>query len=284
MVLRRIRGGISKILGWSITPYLTLIVILFYLLFPIYWLIITSFKTQSEVFQWPPTFFPADFTFSNYLVALAQSPVPIFILNSLIYSLSAAAFVVTIGTLTTYGLSFFRYRGSEKITFTFFATRFVPPQALWLPFVILFIRLGLGNTRTAVIIFETMLVYPLSIIMLKSIFDAFPRSLIDAASLDGCSRIGTLIKVVIPITAPAIAAVAIIAFLWTWGDFMFPFLILNTTNLYPITVGIFHFVGDVGVEWGPISAASVITILPGLIFFTIAQRHIVSGMTRGAFK
>lgn len=283
-MIAKLRSAVSRVIGWKATPYIVLILILLYLLFPIYWLLITSLKSQGEVYKWPPTFLPLEATLHNYYVALAQSEVPIFILNSVVYSLSATLFVVTIGVLTTYGLSFFPYKGSERITFTFFATRIVPPQALWLPFVMLFIYLGLGNTRVAVIVFQTMLVYPLSVIMLKGIFDSFPRSLIDAAFLDGCSRTGTLIRIVVPIAAPAIAAVAIIAFLWTWGDFMFPFLILNSTGLYPITVGIFQFVGDVGVAWGPISAASIIAILPGLFFFTVAQRHIVSGLTRGAIK
>jgi len=282
--LQKVRNGIEKIIAWNGTPYVVVILIFSYLLFPLYWTFITSFKLSEEIFQWPPTLFPQHFTFSNYKISLAESPIPKYILNSALYSLSVAAFIVFIGTITTYGLSKYSYRGSDKVAFMFFATRIIPPQSLWLPFIILFTRFGLVNTRAGVIIYEIMLVYPLCILMLKGIFDAFPSELIDAALIDGSSRIGTLFRVVMPIIAPGIAAVAIVAFLWSWNEFMFPFLILNTEPLYPITVGIYHFVGDEGIRWGPISATGGLAILPGLIFFIIAQRHIVAGLSKGAIK
>lgn len=280
----KIRDGIDKILAWKGTPYIVLILILSYLLFPIYWTFVTSFKPSEEIFKWPPNLIPRDFTLANYRISLAESPIPKYIGNSALYSLSVAAFIVLIGTITTYGLSKFPYRGSDKVTFTFFAIRIIPPQSLWLPFIILFTRFGLINTISGVVVYEIMLVYPLCILMLKGLFDAFPSELIDAALIDGSSRIGTLFRVIIPVVAPGIAAVAIIAFLWSWNEFMFPFLVLNTENLYPITVGIYHFVGDEGIKWGPISATGGLAILPGLIFFIIAQRHIIAGLSQGAIK
>ena len=120
--------------------------------------------------------------------------------------------------------------------------------------------------------------------MLKGIFDAFPSDLIDSAAIDGASRIKTLLSIVIPVIAPGIGAVAIIAFLWTWNEFMFPFLVLNDESLYPITVGLSYFVGDEGIQWGPISASGVLAMLPGVLFFVIAQRHIVEGLSEGAIK
>lgn len=281
---QRVRDTINKIIAWNGTPYIAIILILSYLLFPIYWTFITSFKPSTEIFHWPPSFFPAHFTISNYLFVLTDTPTFLFIANSVIYSLGAAIFVLTVGTMTAYGLSIYRYKGSEKVGFTFLFTRIVPPQALWLPFTIFFTNMGLMDSRLAVIIFDIVLVYPLCVLMMKGIFDAFPQELIEAANIDGCSRLGALLRIVLPITAPGIAAVAIVAFLWSWAPFMFPFLILNRTELYPITVGIFSFVGDEGIQWGPISAAAMLAILPGLLFFTIAQRHIVSGLTKGAIK
>jgi multiple sugar transport system permease protein len=279
-----VRRVVDRVICWKGTPYVVLSVISAGLLLPIYWTVVTSFKPLDEVFRWPPTLWPLHFTLAHYIDALVNAPVFSNILNSIIYSLVVTVMVITIGTLTTYGFSMFPYRGSGKVAFAFLAIRVIPPQILWLPFIIIYTRLGLINTRPGVAIFEMMLVYPLSIWLVKGIFDAFPRELIDSASIDGASRIHTLIRIVVPVVAPAIGAVAIISFLWTWNEFMFPFLVLNNERLYPITVGLSYFVGDEGIKWGPISASGVLAMLPGLVFFIFAQRYIIEGLTEGAVK
>lgn len=278
------REYFNKVISWKGTPYLTLLIISNLLLFPIYWTFVTSFKSTAEIHQWPPTLFPQNFTLTHYRTALMQSPVPINLLNSAIYSLAVTAFVIIVGTLTTYGFSIYPYKGSRGVILTFLATRIVPPQSLWLPFIIFWTRLGLMNSRPGVIIFEIVLIYPLSIWLLKGIFDRFPRELIDAAAIDGASRLRTLLRVVVPVVAPGIGAIGIISFLWTWQAFMFPFLILNNPDLYPATVGIYNFIGDLGIQWGPLTATGVLTILPGLIFFIFAQRYILEGLAEGATK
>lgn len=282
--LGKVRSGLNAVVAWKRTPAIVLTLICIVLLSPLYWTLVTSLKVTEEIFTWPPTFIPQNFTFEHYVKSLVHSPVFVNILNSIFYSLVATTIVVIVATLTTYGFSVYRYRGSMKVAFAFLATRIVPPQALFVPFVVLFAQLGMINTRPPVIIFQIVLVYPLSIWLLKGIFDTFPRDLVDAARIDGASRLRTLTRVVLPVIAPGIGAVAIVAFLWTWNAFMFPFLILNSPKLKPITVGIFHFVSDRGIEWGPMSATALLAIIPGLIFFIFAQRHIVSGLTRGAVK
>jgi len=120
--------------------------------------------------------------------------------------------------------------------------------------------------------------------MLKSFFEAFPGELIDAALVDGATRMGALVRVVIPAMATGISAVAIIAFLWTWNEFLAPFIFINSDALKPITVGIYYFVGDELTYWNTLAAAGVLAIIPGLIFFVIAQRWIVKGLTAGMGK
>lgn len=281
---KTIRDGINRIVEWPSTAYVAMILILFFLLFPFFWTFLTSFKSMQEVFKWPPTFIPHHFTFSAYKFSLLKTPTPLYILNSLIYSLSTAVFITIIGTITTYGLSMYPYKGSDEIFLAFYATRIIPPQILWLPFIIIFSKIGLVNTRPGVIIYEIALAYPLCIWMLKGIFDAFPHELIDSASIDGCSKLGILFRIVMPITVPGIAAVAMIAFLWTWNDFMFPLLLLNTDHFKPLTVGVYYFVGDEGIIWNSMAATEVMAIVPGIIIFIIAQKYIVSGLTAGALK
>jgi len=284
MLAKKMIGGLDTALGWRGTPYVAIAVILIFVLFPFYWVFLSSFKSMQEIYRWPPTFVPRNFTIAPYKYALMKSPTPILIMNSVIYSASVTLVVTLLATITTYGLSMYRYKRSDQVFLFFFVTRIIPPQSLWLPFVIFFSKLGLVNTRPAVIIFSVILVYPLSIWMLKSLFDAFPREILDSASIDGSSRLGALFRVVIPIVAPGVSAIAIVAFLWSWAEFMFPFLILNNPSLYPITVGISYFVGDEGVIWNALSAAEVMALLPGIVFFTIAQKHIVKGLSAGSIK
>ncbi|QPM66823.1 carbohydrate ABC transporter permease [Atribacter laminatus] len=279
-----IRRVINGILEYRNTPYIVLIAIFVFLLFPFYWSFITSIKTTQEIYSWPPTLFPVDPSLSGYEFSLLTAPVPTYILNSVIYSLSASIIVTLSATVTIYGLTQFPFRGSRKILFSFFATRLIPPQALWLPFVIMYSKIGLINTRPGVVIFIVAIIYPLCVWMLKSLFEAFPKELIDAASIDGCSRMKILYKIAVPILAPGISAIAIISFLWAWAEFMFPFIILNDQSLHPITVGVYFFIGEEGILWNALSATQILAITPGLIFFIIAQKHIIKGLSAGAVK
>lgn len=283
-ILSIIGSIIDRAIGWKGTPYIVIIVIMIFLLFPFYWLIVSSLKSMQEIFRWPPTFFPKDITFFPFKYALIKSPTLKLILNSLIYSTAVSIIVTFLASVTTYALSMYKYKGSNKVFLLFFVTRLVPPQALWLPFVIFFSKLGLTNTRPSVIIYSLVLVYPLAIWMLKGLFDSFPIELLESSQIDGASRFGALFRIVLPIMAPGVAAIAIISFLWTWADFMFPFLILNDPDLYPITVGIFYFIGDEGVIWNALSAAELMAMIPGILFFSVAQKHIVKGLSAGAIK
>lgn len=274
---------IKKQLGKTLS-YAALIVIILYMLFPFIWTLITSLKTLGEVFLWPPTFLPQKWSVEGYVNALFRSPIPVYILNSIIYAVSTSLVVLVIATITTYGLSMYPYRGSQRIFVGFFFTRVIPTQILWLPLIVMYQRLGLMDTRLGLIIFLIALSYPLCVWMLKGLFDAFPRDLMDSAAIDGCTRMSTLFKVVMPVIAPGVSAIAMVSFLWAWSSFMFPFLLINTSELKPLTVGVYYFVGDEGIEWNSLAATEMLVVLPGILFFIIAQRHIVRGLTAGAMK
>jgi ABC-type glycerol-3-phosphate transport system permease component len=279
-----IRKGADIVVSHRITAYVFLIIVVVAFLAPFLWTLNTSLKSMEEVYRWPPTLIPQEISLEGYHIALVRSSIPIYLVNSLIYALSIVLFVATIGTLTTYGLSMYPFKGSTHLGVLFFAIRIIPPQALWLPFIILFTRIGLMNSRPAVIIFAIVLTYPLCVWMLKGLFDAFPRSLIDSATIDGASKIGVLLRVVVPIMTPGIAAISIIGFIWTWNLYPFPLLVLNTKEYMPITVGTHDLITDVGIVWNAISATEIFAIIPGVVLFIVAQRHIVSGLTAGAIK
>ena len=279
-----VRRGLSNILEHKVTPYVIMAVVLIHLLGPIYWTLVTSLKTLPEAIQWPPTYFPKDFTLEAYQEVLGRSPVPKFLLNSIIYALVTTTIVTTAAVFTTYALTRYKYRGSNMVLLSFLFIRLIPPISLLLPFYLILRQLGLINTRASVVIYTIYLTYPLAVWMLKSFFDQFPQDLIDAALIDGASRLGALFRVVLPVIANGIAAVAIIAFLWTWIEFLAPFLFLNTENLKPITVGLYYFVGDETTYWNSLTAGAILAVIPGIMFFMFAQRYIISGLTAGFGK
>lgn len=280
----RPRDGVAKILEKSATSYVLLIIILAAMLAPIVFTAFTSFKSRQETFSWPPTYFPQKPTLQAYHQVIFESPIIKHLRNSLIITLGTTAVVMAGGLFTAYGLSQYKFRGSGVVLLIFIATRIVPPISLLVPFYIIMSFLHLINTFTCLIILNTFLWYPFAVWMLKSFFDAFPRDLIDSAIVDGCTRTRAFLSIVLPISAAGIAAVAIITFLWTWNEFLYGMIFTNTRDVQPITVGAHYFVGDELVQWDSIAATAMFVALPGLIFFSIAQRAIVKGLTAGAIK
>jgi len=282
--MKAIREFFVRVFDHPATPYVGAGILLFFILIPIAWTFLTSLKTLEESFFSPPTYLPQTPTLQAYKQVIFNSPMPVYILNSIIYALSTTVCVVTAGIFTAYGLSKYPYKGSNIVLISFLASRIIPPLSLLLPFYIIYRMVGLIDTKLAVIIFTIYLCYPLSIWILKTFFDDYPQDLIDAALIDGCSRLGVLLRVVLPGVTTGVAAVAIISFLWTWQEFLSPYLFLNSDIHKPITVGVYYFVGDELTYWNSISAAAIFASIPGIVFFLIAQKYVVKGLTLGGVK
>jgi len=265
------------------TPYIVLIIFTAIFISPIIFMIFTSFKGYEEVFKWPPTIFPQNPTLEAYIKVL-KSEATLALRNSSIIATSTTLLVLIAATFTAYGLSRFKFRGSNKILLLFLISRIIPPISLVVPYYLFMNSLGLINTYTGMIILYTYLSYPLIVWLLKAFFDDFPQELIDAALIDGCSRTGTIFRVVLPLSATAIAAAAIITFLWTWNEFLYAVIFTNTFDVHPITIAVFLFVGDYVIEWNAMSAVGIFASLPTLLFFIFAQKYIIEGLTRGGLK
>jgi ABC-type glycerol-3-phosphate transport system permease component len=274
---------IIRIIENDFTPYILVTMIISVMLLPIVLIAANSFKSEAEVFAWPPTIIPREFTLDSY-GRVMNSPVPINMRNSAIIAGGTTLLVIGTSTLTAYGLSKYKFRGSNLLLLLIFGTRIVPPVSLLLPFYILFGWLGLINSFEGLILLNTYLCYPLMVWVLKGFFDDFPRELIECAIIDGCSRLGAFLRIVIPVSAVGITAASIITFLWTWNEFLYALMFTNTIDIAPLTLGIFYFVGDEVIEWGSLSAVAMFTSLPALFFFAFAQKYIVKGLTKGALK
>lgn len=281
---KKVSRAFDRILESYTTIYLVLGMIFVVLLSPLVLMFFTAFKTPAETEIWPPTIIPHDISLDAFADVIFGSNIPLAILNSLIISLSTVAIVVVAATFTAYGLSRYKYRGSRILSYSLLATRIIPPIALTIPFFAIFAELGLVNKKITLIILNVYLNYPIVTWLLIDAFNRFPNQLMDSAKIDGATRNQTFFYVVLPLTVTAIAAGAIITFLFTWNEFLYALTFTQTEEAMPLTVGIFEFVGDEVVEWTRLCAVGVFASLPSIIFFIFAQRYVVQGLTAGAIK
>lgn len=279
-----LRTFLGNLLERQSVPYFVSSIILFVLLAPILFIILTSFKGTEEVFTWPPTYIPKAPTLDAYRRVFLQSPLPRNLLNSLIISIGTTSIAIPLAVFTTYGIVQYRFMGAGAVHLILLVTRVIPPVALIIPFFILLAQVNLIDTYRGLILLQIFLGYPLAVWLLKPFFEAFPRELIWAGLIDGCSRLRIFFYIVFPLVSIGIAAVATIVFLWTWNEFLFALVFTSSYDVQPVTVGLRFFIGDEFVEWNAMAGAGLFASLPGLILFLFAQRAIVKGLTSGAVQ
>ncbi len=278
------RGLLLKIIDHKATPYVIMIAFSLFMLSPFIWMTLSAFKTHQETFMSPPTYLPHKPTLEAFSNAWFEAPIPTYLKNSLFMCITSTLIVIFAGAFTAFALSQYPYKGSNIVLGLFLFTRTIPPLAMLLPYYLILMKLGLLNTRLGIILYLIYLNYPLVVWLLKGFFDSFPRDLIESAIVDGCSRTGTIFRIVVPVAATGIGAIAVVAFMWAWNEFFAPYLFIHYDELKPITVGLYFFVGDEVTFWNRMSAAGIYAVVPSLIFFLIAQKYIVKGMTAGALK
>lgn len=275
----------------DLVRYATIILLLVFFLFPIFWMIATSFKPDEAILTKPPTWFFKP-TLENYRYAFQEADFVLFLKNTLIVSLTSTLLVVIMGSLASY--SFARYNvGKGHIMFFILTTRMFPAIAVVLPYFILFrgigrtaigqfLNIGL-DTAGALVITYTMFNLPFAIWLMFSFFQEIPIELEDSARLDGYSRFQVFLRVVLPLAAPGIAVTAIFSLIFAWNEFLFAFM-LTRDVARTITIGVSGFWTQRGILWGPLSAAAVICVLPMLVFALALQRYFVRGLTFGAVR
>ncbi len=252
-------------------------------LFPVYWMIITAFKTQTEIFQKPPTFFPEEFQFDSFLTVL-QGDVGQYFLNSVIISSLATIVVLILSVPSAYGLARFRIKGVQSILLVYLVTQMLPATVVLTPLFIVFNNLGLLNTYMAPVLATATLGVPFSVLLLRTFFIGIPKELEEAAKIDGCSRLRAFLQVIVPISIPSIVVCGAISFFFAWGDLIFSITFNRNQELWPLTAGIFNAVGRYGIEWNNLMAFATISVLPVIIIFVLLQKHLVEGLVSGSVK
>lgn len=250
--------------------------------FPILWMVLVSLKTQNAALSFPPQYL---FTpiFDAYGAVLQKSGFLLGLGNSLLVSVITLAGCLAVGLCAAYALSRFRFRGSQTILFGMLMTRIFPPVALITPFFLNVQWLGLQDSMPPLVLAYMALNLPLAVWMLKGYFDAIPEELELSAMVDGATRWQAVTKVTLPLMGPGLAASGVFVFVGAWNEFLFA-LTLTSRQSRTLPTIVAEFVGDTGIEWPQIMAASTIALAPVLIATFILQRHIAGGMTAGAIK
>lgn len=252
--------------------------------FPFYWMIVSSLKTDSELYQETPTMWPRNPTFKKYYDALVRGRFVRYILNSAFVTCVATMLSVALACLAGYGFARFRIPGGKPLIFGLLLTYTFPGILLAIPFYFIFRQLGLLDTLTSLIIVYITFALPHAIWTMRNYFLALPTSMEECALVDGCTPVQVLWKVVLPVAKPAMTAAATYCFIYGWNEFMFASIFISKPELRTISVGINAIIGEFTTDWGLLMAGSVIATVPIIILFAFLQQNLVQGLAAGSVK
>ncbi len=254
------------------------------LAFPILLLVFNSLKTESDIFA-SPMGAPSHITWENYRHILVDTSFFVNLRNSAIVAVATVLLSVIVTAPSGYALSRFRFRGKAAFSMWLLATQAFPGIIMVLGLFKVLNTYDLLNTLPGLIIMHTSFSMPFSIWLLKGYFDKIPVELEEAAHIDGCSRLRSLVSIVLPLSVPGLLAVATFSLLLSWNEFFFALVIMRDNAHYTLPVFLSRFLGSGGVvQWGPLSAAALLVSIPVFVLFLLGQRYLVSGLTGGAIK
>jgi N,N'-diacetylchitobiose transport system permease protein len=252
--------------------------------FPIYWMLNTSFKTPADIQSTIPKFFPFPFSVVNYVDALTKPGFLSSLVNSLVVTLGTVVLSIALGFLAAAALTRFRFAGRRAILIAIICVQMIPGTALVIPLFLSFKSLGLLNSYIGLILAYVATVLPFSIWVLRSFFVALPDEIEEAAKVDGANTYRILRSIYFPLVVPGLIASSVFAFINAWNDFITAYVMLENQSKYTLPVWLVSFSTNEGTDYGGLIAASVLFSLPVVIFFIFVQRHLVRGMSEGAVK
>lgn len=264
--------------------YLLLTILIIFSLFPAAWMILTSFKPMNEIYKSPPKIIIQNPTFLNYTRVLFKSNIPRAFLNSVVVAFFTILLNLVISILAAYGLTRYKFKGSETISIGMLFGQMLPAVVIVIPLYMIYNKLRLIDTYSALIIANLTVTVPMSVLMLKSFFLTIPRELEEAAKIDGCSNFGTIFRIIIPLAVPGIIAVTIYSFLHAWDEFLYALNFINSASIKTLPIAITEFKGQFVMDWGGMMSASVIISIPLMVLFLLCSKYFIKGLSEGAIK
>lgn len=273
----------KELLTRLLTLHLPMLVIVLFALGPYLWMLLTSVKPESELFSAQRALLPHSWTLENYVRLLTKTSFLANVGHSLIVALGTVALGLSLSLTAAYAFSRFRFPGRRLLMMKFLLVNMFPLILLIIPLFIIMRKLGILDTHLALILAHSTFSVPFATWMMISYFNAIPRSLDEAAMVDGCTAIGAMIKVVLPLTLPGVIATGIYIFITSWNEFLYA-SVLAGNEVRTLTVAVQTLIGEYEIAWGLLTAGGVVGALPVTILFMLIQKRLISGMTQGAVK
>jgi N,N'-diacetylchitobiose transport system permease protein len=276
---RRSRKRLRKT-GWNLLGLLVLLV----MIFPVYWMVATAFKPGQKILSYTPQWFPTNATLANFSDAIHRAFFWDAVKNSLIVVGSVVGLAIVIAFLAALALSKFNFYGRKPFIVVILGVLMLPLAALIIPLYILMSRVGQVNTLVGVIAMYLTFVLPFAIWTLRGFVDGVPKELEEAAMVDGTTRFGAFVRILLPLVGPGLVATAIFAFVQAWNEFIIAYVFLHSPEKQTLMVWLASFTTLRGTDWGPLMAGATLCALPVVLFFVLVQRRIAFGLTAGAVK
>ncbi len=269
---------------YDVLAYVVLIGAFSFAVLPILWTLLTSLKSNADIVTAEIQYIPLRPNFQNYATLWAQAGFPTMFFNSAVVTVLTVLVCLVVGITGAYSLSRYRFRARGQILLYYLVVRMFPAVLLLLPIFIALRVLGLYDTHLGLALAYTAFLTPVSIWILKGFFDSIPPELEDAARIDGCTRAGAIVRVVLPLARPGVAATAVLIAISSWNEFLFALMLTTSQGIRTWPVGLQLMVGEYQLPWGLLTAGGIISIAPILLFFALVQRALVRGLTLGAVK
>ncbi len=252
--------------------------------FPVFWMLVSSFKTNTEIFAYPPQLITKGFSVDAYLAVFNDPEEIRFFINSYVVALSVTALTVVFAIMAAYAFSRYEFRGKKVMNVVIIGTQAVPPIALIIPFFGLMVSLGLYNSYAGLILTYIVFTLPYAIIMMTAYFNTLPKELDEAVKVDGASAWTALWRILVPISVPGIVSVAVYTFMISWNEYLFALTLTRTNDLRTVPVGIQLLIGQNTYHWNQMMAISILGSIPVLVLFLVFQRYFIGGLTSGSVK
>ncbi|MEZ2391223.1 carbohydrate ABC transporter permease [bacterium RCC_150] len=249
---------------------------------PVVWAAMSSFKTQTELAQTPPTLWPNQPTLDNYTTGLQAFDFARYLTNSLIVTIAATVLTLAVNSMAAYALSKYNFRGRTVLFLIILSTIMIPLQVILLPVYQVVSSFGMVNSLWGLIIPPA--ATPTGVFLLRQYMLTLPDEMIEAARIDGAGEFKIFLRIILPLSRPALAVVAIFSVIWRWNDFLWPLIVAQDESKQTLPVAIARFASQQAIPFNQILAVSVVTIIPIIVIFLFLQRHIIAGLAQGSIK
>lgn len=262
---------------------LPVLIMLAFTLFPLYWTLNTAFKHEGDIVKRPIGYIPVSPTIENFVSAWTNVGFSTYFKNSLLVGVCTVVIVLILSTLSGYALSRYKFKGKRAFLLMLLCTQFIPRSMLIIPLFIIFKNLGLISNPLSLIITYAAVEIPFTTVLMNGFISNVPRELEEAAMIDGCNRLQAIRFVIFPLLIPGIVATSVFTFIYTWNEFLIALMLTNQQGRFTLPIGLSYMMGEFNINYGALAAGSVIALIPAVILFAYAQKHLVNGMG-GAVK